>query len=152
MLVIKIFSERKKVFRERKKCEKIRATRSDFLQGMEQYLSTGNPNVELMVVVQIRVVDLEIQKVVIRHVVVTFVVEEVLKRDFFLGGGEGVLSSGCSSLEDVVCEKCGEDMKKMMFEGDDHKNSRKGGASLSSDDEDEEKVTKGEATLFPFLW
>ncbi|GKA53739.1 putative reverse transcriptase domain-containing protein [Tanacetum coccineum] len=38
MLVIKIFSERKKVFRERKKCEKIRAKRSDFLQGMEQYL------------------------------------------------------------------------------------------------------------------
>ncbi|GJY72470.1 hypothetical protein Tco_0476173 [Tanacetum coccineum] len=27
MLVIKIFSERKKVFRERKKCEKIRAKR-----------------------------------------------------------------------------------------------------------------------------
>ncbi|GJU51906.1 hypothetical protein Tco_1221461 [Tanacetum coccineum] len=36
MLVIKIFSERKKVFRERKKCEKIRAKRSDFQQGMEQ--------------------------------------------------------------------------------------------------------------------
>ncbi|GJR13472.1 hypothetical protein Tco_0796124 [Tanacetum coccineum] len=30
MLVIKIFSERKKVFRERKKCKKIRAKRSDF--------------------------------------------------------------------------------------------------------------------------
>ncbi|GJZ00753.1 hypothetical protein Tco_0518182 [Tanacetum coccineum] len=38
MLVIKIFSERKKVFRERKKCEKICAKRSDFQQGMEQYL------------------------------------------------------------------------------------------------------------------
>ncbi|GKC09234.1 hypothetical protein Tco_1000844 [Tanacetum coccineum] len=38
MLVIKIFSKRKKVFRERKKCEKIRAKRSDFLQGMERYL------------------------------------------------------------------------------------------------------------------
>nr|GEW03358.1 reverse transcriptase domain-containing protein [Tanacetum cinerariifolium] len=38
MLVIKIFSERKKVFRERKKCEKIRAKRSDFLQGVDQYL------------------------------------------------------------------------------------------------------------------
>ncbi|GJU24500.1 hypothetical protein Tco_1163121 [Tanacetum coccineum] len=38
MLVIKIFSERKKVFRERKKCDKIRAKRSDFLQGIEQYL------------------------------------------------------------------------------------------------------------------
>ncbi|GJZ89119.1 hypothetical protein Tco_0660901 [Tanacetum coccineum] len=38
MLVIKIFSERKKVFRERKKCEKIRAKRFDFQQGMEQYL------------------------------------------------------------------------------------------------------------------
>ncbi|GKF19997.1 hypothetical protein Tco_0068635 [Tanacetum coccineum] len=25
----------------------------------------------------------------------------VVKRDFFLGGGEGVLSFGCSSLEDV---------------------------------------------------
>nr|GEU48807.1 hypothetical protein [Tanacetum cinerariifolium] len=36
MLVIKIFSERKKVFRERKKCEKIHAKMSDFLQGMEQ--------------------------------------------------------------------------------------------------------------------
>ncbi|GJV64900.1 ribonuclease H-like domain-containing protein [Tanacetum coccineum] len=35
MLVIKIFSERKKVFRERKKCEKIRAKRSDFQQGEE---------------------------------------------------------------------------------------------------------------------
>ncbi|GJX52808.1 hypothetical protein Tco_0281177 [Tanacetum coccineum] len=94
--------------------------------------------VELMVVVQIQVANLEIQEVVMRHVVVemdlkgpvancpslthmgylvTFVVEEVLKyvlllemdfdgacsgeRDFFLGGGEGVLSFGCSSLEDV---------------------------------------------------
>nr|GEV69543.1 hypothetical protein [Tanacetum cinerariifolium] len=38
MLVIKIFSERKKIFRETTKCEKIRAKRSDFLQGMEQYL------------------------------------------------------------------------------------------------------------------
>ncbi|GKD10776.1 hypothetical protein Tco_1190461 [Tanacetum coccineum] len=38
MLVIKIFSEREKVFKERKKCEKIRAKRSDFLQGMEQSL------------------------------------------------------------------------------------------------------------------
>nr|GEV69923.1 hypothetical protein [Tanacetum cinerariifolium] len=45
MLVIKIFSERKKVFRERKKCEKIRAKRFDFLQGMERYLSAGNPTV-----------------------------------------------------------------------------------------------------------
>ncbi|GJU79408.1 hypothetical protein Tco_1281773 [Tanacetum coccineum] len=43
------------------------------------------------------------------------------ERDFFLGGGEGVLSFGCSSLDDVVCEKCGEDVKKMMFEGDDYK-------------------------------
>nr|GEX66512.1 putative RNA-directed DNA polymerase [Tanacetum cinerariifolium] len=33
MLVIKIFSERKKVFREGKMCEKIHAKRSDFLQG-----------------------------------------------------------------------------------------------------------------------
>ncbi|GJV58574.1 hypothetical protein Tco_1459579 [Tanacetum coccineum] len=143
--------------------------------------------VELMVVVQIRVVDLEIWEVVVRHVVVemdlkgpvancpslthkgylvTFVVEEVLEcvlllemdfdgacggeRDFFLGGGEGVLSFRCSSLEDVVCEKCGEDVKKMMFEGDDYKNSRKDGASLLLDDEDEEEVTEGEATLFPF--
>nr|GEX10840.1 hypothetical protein [Tanacetum cinerariifolium] len=38
MLVIKIFSERKKVLRERKKCEKIHGKRYDFLQGMEQYL------------------------------------------------------------------------------------------------------------------
>ncbi|GKB19191.1 hypothetical protein Tco_0853114 [Tanacetum coccineum] len=83
--------------------------------------------VELMVVVQIRVVDLENREVVVRHVVVemdwrgpmancpslthrgylvTYVVEEVLEmdfneacggeRDFFLGGGEGFLSCGCS--------------------------------------------------------
>nr|GEW56721.1 serine/threonine-protein kinase STY17-like [Tanacetum cinerariifolium] len=45
MLVIKIFSERKKGFRERKKCEKIRAKRSDFLKGMEQYLYAKNPTV-----------------------------------------------------------------------------------------------------------
>ncbi|GJZ64426.1 hypothetical protein Tco_0620847 [Tanacetum coccineum] len=114
--------------------------------------------VELMVVVQIRVADLEIQEMVVRHVVVeidlkvpvanfplvtyrcysvTFVVEEVLEyvlllemdfdgacggeRDFFLGGGDGVLSFGCSLLDDVVCKKCGEDVKKMMFEGDDYK-------------------------------
>ncbi|GKA28017.1 hypothetical protein Tco_0714185 [Tanacetum coccineum] len=38
ILVIKIFSERKKVFGERKKCEKIHTKRSDFLQGIEQYL------------------------------------------------------------------------------------------------------------------
>ncbi|GJS98189.1 hypothetical protein Tco_0819359 [Tanacetum coccineum] len=88
--------------------------------------------VELMVVVQIRVANLEIREVVVRHVVVeidlkgpvancpllthkvylvTFVVVKVLemnfdgayggKRDFFLGGGEGVFSFGCSSLEDV---------------------------------------------------
>ncbi|GJY19926.1 hypothetical protein Tco_0392492 [Tanacetum coccineum] len=38
MLVIKIFSERNNVFRERKKYEKIRAKRSDFQQGMKQYL------------------------------------------------------------------------------------------------------------------
>ncbi|GJW41563.1 hypothetical protein Tco_0067408 [Tanacetum coccineum] len=74
--------------------------------------------VGLMVVVQIWVADLEIQEVVVRHVVVmTFVVEKVLEcvlllemdfdgacggeRDFFLGGIKGVLSFGCSSLEDV---------------------------------------------------
>ncbi|GJW78756.1 hypothetical protein Tco_0140438 [Tanacetum coccineum] len=83
-----------------------------------------------MLMVQIRVVDLENREVVVRHVVmdnypwfehrdhlVMFVVEEVLKcvlllemdfdgayggeRYFFLGGGKGVLSFGCSSLEDV---------------------------------------------------
>ncbi|GKA48924.1 hypothetical protein Tco_0741882 [Tanacetum coccineum] len=97
---------------------------------------------------------------------VTFVVVEVLEcvllleidfdgayggeRDFFLGFGEGVLSFRCSSLEDVVCEKYGEDVRKMVFEGDDYKNSRKDGASFSSDDADEEKVTEGEETLFPF--
>ncbi|GKD84365.1 hypothetical protein Tco_1355519 [Tanacetum coccineum] len=46
------------------------------------------------------------------------------ERDFFLGGGEGVLSFGCSSLEDVskvVYEKCEEGVKKMVFEGDDYK-------------------------------
>ncbi|GJY36234.1 reverse transcriptase domain-containing protein [Tanacetum coccineum] len=45
MLVIKIFSKRKKVFRERKKCEKIRAKRSDFLQGMKQFIKAGNSTV-----------------------------------------------------------------------------------------------------------
>ncbi|GJU58130.1 hypothetical protein Tco_1235896 [Tanacetum coccineum] len=120
--------------------------------------------VGLMVVVQIRVVDLENREVVIKHVVVEmdykgpvanypwfknrdylviFVVGEVLEcvlllemdfdgacggeRDFFLGGSERVLSFGCSSLVDVrltyevVCEECGEDVKKMVFEGDDYK-------------------------------
>ncbi|GJV36827.1 hypothetical protein Tco_1409304 [Tanacetum coccineum] len=75
-----------------------------------------------------------------RGYLVTYVVEEVIEcvlllemdfdgacggeRDFFLGGGEGVLSFGCSSLEDVskvVYEKCGEGVKKMVFEGDDYK-------------------------------
>ncbi|GJV51019.1 hypothetical protein Tco_1446760 [Tanacetum coccineum] len=46
MLVIKIFSGRKKVFRERKNCEKIHAKRSDFQQGMEQYLLAGKSNGE----------------------------------------------------------------------------------------------------------
>ncbi|GJR85580.1 hypothetical protein Tco_0209591 [Tanacetum coccineum] len=47
--------------------------------------------------------------------------------DFFLGGGEGFLSFGCSSLEDVrltyevVYEKCGENVKKMVCEDDDYK-------------------------------
>nr|GEX27600.1 hypothetical protein [Tanacetum cinerariifolium] len=45
MLAIKIFSERKKIFRERKKCEKIHANRSYFLQGMDQYLQAGIPTV-----------------------------------------------------------------------------------------------------------
>nr|GEV58578.1 alpha/beta hydrolases superfamily protein [Tanacetum cinerariifolium] len=45
------------------------------------------------------------------------------ERDFFLGGEEGVLLFGCSSLED---------------------NSRKDGASLSLDDVDEEDVNDGE--------
>nr|GEU84196.1 hypothetical protein [Tanacetum cinerariifolium] len=68
---------------------------------------------------------------------VTFVVDEVLEcvlllemdfdeacggeRDFFLGGGEGVFSFGYSLFEDVVYEKCGENVKKMVFEGDDYK-------------------------------
>nr|GEU58291.1 zinc finger, CCHC-type [Tanacetum cinerariifolium] len=97
---------------------------------------------------------------------VTFVVEDVLEcvlllemdfdgacgdeGDFFLGGSKGVLSFGCFSLEDVACEKCGENIKKMVFEGDDYKNSRKDGPSLSSNDEDEEEVTEGGATLFHF--
>ncbi|GJZ86292.1 hypothetical protein Tco_0657902 [Tanacetum coccineum] len=48
MLVIKSFSERKKVFRERKKCEKIRAKRSDFQQGVDQYLEKGKANVDVV--------------------------------------------------------------------------------------------------------
>nr|GEV95519.1 hypothetical protein [Tanacetum cinerariifolium] len=43
------------------------------------------------------------------------------ERDFFLGGGEGNLLFGCSSHEDVVYEKCGEGVKKMVFDGDDYK-------------------------------
>ncbi|GJZ04053.1 hypothetical protein Tco_0537328 [Tanacetum coccineum] len=49
------------------------------------------------------------------------------ERDFFLGGGEGVLSFDCSSLEDVrlaykvLYEKCGESVRKMVFEDDDYK-------------------------------
>ncbi|GJZ67088.1 hypothetical protein Tco_0630328 [Tanacetum coccineum] len=43
MLVIKIFSERKKVFRERKKCEKIRAKRSDFHKGWSSIYRQKNP-------------------------------------------------------------------------------------------------------------
>ncbi|GJU29172.1 hypothetical protein Tco_1172761 [Tanacetum coccineum] len=105
---------------------------------------------ELMVVVQIWVADLEIQEVVVRHMVVEMHVKGPMANfpslthrgylcvlllemdfdgasggegDFFLGGGEGVLSFGFSSLED---------------------NSRKDGASLSSDDEDEEEVIDGE--------
>ncbi|GKF11975.1 hypothetical protein Tco_0049901 [Tanacetum coccineum] len=81
--------------------------------------------VELMVVVQIRevvmrhvVLEMDLKGLVAncpslthKGYLVTFVVEEVLEmdfdgacggeRDFFLGGGEGVLSFGCNSLEDV---------------------------------------------------
>ncbi|GJU70062.1 hypothetical protein Tco_1256321 [Tanacetum coccineum] len=41
MLVIKIFSERKKVFRERKKCEKIHAKRALIFSRMEQFFIAG---------------------------------------------------------------------------------------------------------------
>nr|GEV57977.1 hypothetical protein [Tanacetum cinerariifolium] len=74
-----------------------------------------------------------------RDHLVIFVVEKVLEmdfdgacggeRDFFLGGGEGILSFGCSSLEN---------------------NSRKDGASLSLDDEEEEEITEEETIFFPF--
>ncbi|GJU76836.1 hypothetical protein Tco_1273906 [Tanacetum coccineum] len=109
--------------------------------------------VGLMVVVKIRVVDLENREVVVRHVCVLLLEMDFDRayggeRDFFLGGGEGVLSFGCSSLEDV--REC---VKKMVFEDDDYKvkvNSRKDGASLSSDDEDEEEMIEGEAIFFPF--
>ncbi|GKD85250.1 hypothetical protein Tco_1356404 [Tanacetum coccineum] len=63
--------------------------------------------VGLMVVVQIRVADLEIWEVVVRHVVCVLLLEMDFdgayggERDLFLGGGEGVLSFGYSSLEDV---------------------------------------------------
>ncbi|GJY43116.1 hypothetical protein Tco_0431329 [Tanacetum coccineum] len=84
---------------------------------------------------------------------VTFVVEKVLEcvlllemdfdgacgreRDFFLGGGEGVISFGCISLEDALVRSSLSDSSS--------KNSRKDDASLSSEDEDEEEVTEGEA-------
>nr|GEV47130.1 hypothetical protein [Tanacetum cinerariifolium] len=106
---------------------------------------------------------------------VTCVVEEVLEcvlllemnfngacsgeRDFFLGGGKGVLSFGCSSLEDVRLTyvgyltlilvvfllKIGEFVLDELV-----MNSRKDGASLSSDDKDKEEVSDEEAILFPF--
>ncbi|GKB99711.1 hypothetical protein Tco_0985848 [Tanacetum coccineum] len=80
--------------------------------------------VGLMVVVQIQVVEMDKKGLVAnclslthRGYLVTFVVEEVIEcvlllemdfdgacggeRDFFLGGGEGVLLFGCSSREDV---------------------------------------------------
>ncbi|GJY93066.1 hypothetical protein Tco_0508848 [Tanacetum coccineum] len=84
--------------------------------------------VDSMVVVQIRVADLEIREVVVRHAVVEMDLKGPMancpslshkgylcvlllkmdfdgacggERDFFLGDGEGVLSFGCSSLEDV---------------------------------------------------
>ncbi|GJZ40329.1 hypothetical protein Tco_0586892 [Tanacetum coccineum] len=97
--------------------------------------------VELMVVVQIRVVDLENREGGVKTCgggdgfegpggQLSFCVLLLEmdfdgacggERDFFLRGGEGVLSFGCSSLKDVVFEKCGEDVKKMVFEGDDYK-------------------------------
>nr|GFB40682.1 hypothetical protein [Tanacetum cinerariifolium] len=85
--------------------------------------------VELIVVVQIRVADLEIREVVMRHVVV----EMDLKGPV----------ANCPSLTHrgylvtFVLEEVLE-------------NSRKDGASLSSDDEDKEEVTDREAIIFPF--
>ncbi|GJZ04600.1 hypothetical protein Tco_0537875 [Tanacetum coccineum] len=59
-----------------------------------------------MAMVQIRVVDLENQEVVKRHMCVLLLEMDFdgacgSERDLFLGGGEGVLSFGCSSLKDV---------------------------------------------------
>ncbi|GJW79996.1 hypothetical protein Tco_0143971 [Tanacetum coccineum] len=45
MLVIKIFSKGKKVFRERKKCEKIRTKRSDFSKEWISIYRQENPMV-----------------------------------------------------------------------------------------------------------
>nr|GEX44520.1 hypothetical protein [Tanacetum cinerariifolium] len=78
---------------------------------------------------------------------VTFVVEEVFEVGyltlilavFLLKFGEFVL--------DELVRLYVRNVKKMVFEGDDYKNSRKDGASLSLNDEDEEEVTDGEATL-----
>nr|GEY27603.1 hypothetical protein [Tanacetum cinerariifolium] len=102
-----------------------------------------------------------------RGYLLTFVVEEVLEcvllvekdfygacggeRDLFLRGGEEFSHLVVHHLKiKIVYENCEGNVKKIVFEGDDYKNSRKDGPSLSSDDEDEEEVIEEETTLFPF--
>ncbi|GKB95627.1 hypothetical protein Tco_0981764 [Tanacetum coccineum] len=84
------------------------------------------------------------------------------ERDFFLGGGDGVLSFWCSSLEDL---RFARHVKKNGVEDNDYmvevmkcftwrfldymENLKNDGSSSSSSDEEEEEEDEGGATLFP---
>ncbi|GJX48623.1 hypothetical protein Tco_0273813 [Tanacetum coccineum] len=78
------------------------------------------------------------------------------ERVFFLGGGEEFSHLVVPHLRihgDELVRLHMRNVKKLVFEGDDYKvkeNSRKDGASLSSDDEDKEEVTGKEAIFFHF--
>ncbi|GKA96691.1 hypothetical protein Tco_0818786 [Tanacetum coccineum] len=107
----------------------------------------------------------------VRDHLAIFVVEEVLEcvlllemdfdgacggeRDFFLGGGEGVLSFGSSSLEDrfkhlniPLFSRWA--LVRSSLSDSSSKNSRKDDASLSLDDKEEEEITEEETIFFPF--
>ncbi|GJU76407.1 hypothetical protein Tco_1273477 [Tanacetum coccineum] len=100
--------------------------------------------VEVVVDIQIRVVDVR-NKVVQASLVLPLDVDFDGacggKRDFFHGGGDGVLSFWCSSLEDS------RNVKKNKVEGDDYKNYKSDGSSSLLDNEEEED--EGGAALFP---
>nr|GEY17794.1 copia protein [Tanacetum cinerariifolium] len=79
------------------------------------------------------------------------------EKDFFLGGGERVLSFGCSSLEDrfkhlnIPLFSRWAWVRSSLLDSSS-KNSIKDETSLSSDDEDEEEMIEGEAIFFPFYF